>query len=130
MRRKALREDPTLDNLIAAARAMEMADRQAKTMEDATVIRVRTKSKSVSAVSESCGNKVNQRGKAKTKKDINKFIKSTEKTCFSCGGAWSHPVRRSCPAFGVECHSCGGKNHFAKLCKKRKGHKSCSRVRS
>ena len=30
MRRNALREDPTLDNLIAAARAMEMADRQAK----------------------------------------------------------------------------------------------------
>ena len=59
-----------------------MADRQAKTMEDANVMRVRTKSKSVSAVSESCVNKVSQRGKAKTKKDINKFIKSTEKNLF------------------------------------------------
>ena len=29
LRRKALREDPTLDKLIAAARAMEVADRQA-----------------------------------------------------------------------------------------------------
>ena len=96
-----------------------MADRQAKTMEDANVMRVCTKSKSVSAVSESCVNKVRQRGKAKTKKDINKF-KSTEKTCFSCGGAWPHPTRRSCPAFGVECHSCGGKNHYGKLCKKGK----------
>ena len=64
-------------------------------MEDANVVRVctnqikvRMKSKLVSAVSESCVNKVSQRGKAKTKKDINKFIKSTEKTCFSCGGAW------------------------------------------
>ena len=130
LRRKALREDPTLDNLIAAARAMEMADCQAKTMEDANVMRVRTKSKSVSAVSELCVNKVSQRGKAKTKKDINKF-KSTEKTCFSCGGAWPHPARRSCPAFGVECHSCGGKNHYAKLCKIGKDmHKSCNRVRS
>ena len=73
MRRKALREDPTLDNLRVAARAMETADRQAKTMEDANVMRARTKSKSVSAVSESCVNKVRQRGKAKTKKDINKF---------------------------------------------------------
>ena len=36
LRRKALREDPTLDNLIA--------DRQAKTMEDANVMRVCTKS--------------------------------------------------------------------------------------
>ena len=99
LRRKALRENPTLDNLIAAARAMEMADLQAKTMEDANVMRARTKSKSVCAVSESCVNKVSQRGKAKTKKDINKFIKNTEKSCFSCGGAWPHPTRRSCPAF-------------------------------
>ena len=97
-----------------------MADRQAKTMEDANVMRVCTKSESVSAVSESCVNKVSQRGKAKTKKDTNKFIKCTEKTCFSRGGAWPHPTRRSCPAFRVECHSCGGKNHYAKLCKKGK----------
>ena len=122
LRRKALREDPTLNNFIAAARAMEMADRQAKTMEDPNVMRVPTKSKSVSAVSESHVNKVSQRGKANTKKEINKFSKSTEKTCFSCGGARPHPTRRSCPAFRVECHSCGGKNHCVKLCKKRKGH--------
>ena len=74
LRRKASREDPTLDNLIAAARATEMADRQAKTMEDANVMRVRTKSKSVSAVSESCVNKVSQRGKAKTKKVQRKLV--------------------------------------------------------
>ena len=53
-------------------------------------------------------------------KDINKFIKGTEKTCLSCGGTWPHPTRRSCPAFRVECHSCGGKNHHAKLCRKGK----------
>ena len=55
--------------------------------------------------------------KLKQRKTLTNLF-STEKTCFSCGGAWPHPTRRSCPAFGVECHSCGGKNHYAKHVKK------------
>ena len=26
-----------------------------------------------------------------------------------------------CPAFGKECHRCGGKNHFEKMCRSSKG---------
>ncbi len=38
LRRKALREDLNLDNLLKAAQAMELADRQAKAMEDSAAV--------------------------------------------------------------------------------------------
>ena len=36
------------------------------------------------------------------------------KYCNFCGG--SHPPRQ-CPVWGKECHVCGTRNHFAKMCK-------------
>ena len=38
--------------------------------------------------------------------------------CDKCG--CSHG-RSDCPAFGKECHKCGGKNHFIKMCRSNKG---------
>lgn len=40
------------------------------------------------------------------------------KQCRNCGG--SH-ARRSCPAFGQQCHSCRKMNHWAKVCRSVKG---------
>jgi hypothetical protein len=34
--------------------------------------------------------------------------------CGRCGNA--HTRQQSCPATGIECHKCGRKNHFAKMC--------------
>ena len=39
------------------------------------------------------------------------------KMCYRCG--YSHGFNR-CPAIGNHCNNCGGRNHFAKVCKTRK----------
>ena len=45
LRRKALREDPSLTDLLSAARAMETADAQAKAMESPSMLKVSQQSK-------------------------------------------------------------------------------------
>ena len=35
--------------------------------------------------------------------------------CTYCGG-WHH-ARQKCPAAGVQCHKCGRRNHFARVCR-------------
>ncbi|MFY8166942.1 MAG: hypothetical protein ACOVJ8_10135, partial [Sediminibacterium sp.] len=40
------------------------------------------------------------------------------KDCFNCGGKWPH--EGVCPAKGKICDFCHGKNHFQKVCKKKK----------
>ena len=45
------------------------------------------------------------------------------RTCPGCGSRTSH-TRRACPAWDVECHQCGKRGHFAKVCKSGKGSKS------
>ncbi|KAK3787110.1 hypothetical protein RRG08_030273 [Elysia crispata] len=40
----------------------------------------------------------------------------TKSTCKFCGG--DHPfVKSKCPAYGRNCGNCGGRDHFAKVCK-------------
>ena len=38
--------------------------------------------------------------------------------CFGCGSSIQHP-RRKCPAFEINCHQCGKRGHFAKVCRSR-----------
>ena len=105
LRRKALREDPSLDNLLKAARAMELADYQATAMEgEPGVLKVGRQDPVVQS---------EDKGQSKPKE--------ADKLCFSCGGSWPHPKgRRSCPAYGLDCRKCGTKNHFARVCKNKK----------
>ena len=35
--------------------------------------------------------------------------------CSRCG--YKHTINQTCPAYGAECHGCGRKNHFAKVCR-------------
>jgi hypothetical protein len=44
---------------------------------------------------------------------------SKSKSCRYCGGR-QHEDKKSCPAYGKECHECGTSNHFASVCEKRK----------
>ena len=105
LRRKALREDLSLDNLLKAARAMELADHQAMAMEDESeVLKVRQHDPVV-----------------KSENQEQSKQKVVDKKCYSCGGSWPHlDGRRSCPAFGVDCRKCGVKNHFTRVCKSKK----------
>ena len=37
---------------------------------------------------------------------------------FQCGKCGSrHTRQQSCPAIGAECHKCGRRNHFARVCR-------------
>ena len=37
--------------------------------------------------------------------------------CYFCGGSNRHASRTECPAYDQNCHACGTKGHFAKVCK-------------
>ena len=51
---------------------------------------------------------------AATVETIEKRKSITNNSCGRCGGR--HP-RQSCPAIGAECHKCGLKNHFSRVCR-------------
>ena len=109
LRRKALREDPSLTDLLSAARAMKTADAQAKAMESPSILKVNQQSKgSKERVDEHLAN----RNEQKEQSDGGK------KECFNCGGSWPHSNgRKSCPAWSIDCRKCGKKNHYARKCK-------------
>ena len=80
------------------------------------------------------------RGRSQTRIPRNK-VTFRKKHCRGCGrsshaGAEDKPLNRAnCPALGKKCLECGGFNHFAKVCEKRKtrasfaasdGESSCS----
>ena len=105
LRRKALREDLTLTQLLEAARAMEMSEKQAKAMEG-TETEYKVDKVEIKRFGKGTGNY--------NKSDREK--KESEKVCFNCGGRWPH--ENKCPAFKQKCRSCGELNHFARQCKK------------
>lgn len=53
------------------------------------------------------------------KTDKTRGTKGNRKTCLFCGG--EHAFKKEkCPAWGTKCLNCGGRNHFAKVCRKSK----------
>ena len=117
LRRRALREDQTLDDLLKLARSMELSDKQACEIEHTD------KPESTNAV----------RAFKKKHRTVDKrkhFPKSPEsktptkkQTCRNCGGEYPH-VDRQCPAKGKTCHACKKQNHFSSVCRsKRKGNR-------
>ena len=53
------------------------------------------------------------------KTDKTRGPKGNRKTCLFCGG--EHAFKKEkCPAWGTKCLNCGGRNHFAKVCRKSK----------
>ncbi|KAK9700896.1 RNase H-like domain found in reverse transcriptase [Popillia japonica] len=62
----------------------------------------------------------NQQMQELSTETVNKI--SNARSCKFCGNLHSF-TKGACPAFGQVCRSCGGKNHFQKVCKKKKGKK-------
>nr|XP_006822924.1 PREDICTED: uncharacterized protein K02A2.6-like [Saccoglossus kowalevskii] len=89
LRRRALRENVSLKDILDAGRAFEISERQAKGIEDTD----------------------RERGQIKgpTRNDISK-------SCFRCGGIYPHKDT-PCPAYGKACKKCQKIGHFAKVCR-------------
>ena len=105
LRRKALRDDLDLQNLVAAARAIELSNKQAalikkKDQEDLNRLKK----------PEKYSNKLKYFDKQKEP--------DFQRKCFSCGDSWLHKNgKSSCPAFRHTCKKCGKHNHFESKCK-------------
>ena len=90
LRRKALTEDLSLANLVNAARAMEIADAQAKALQNPSILKVKQQSKD---------SKEREYPKDERVGRENQHNPSKNKECFNCGGPWPHTNgRKSCPA--------------------------------
>ena len=87
LRIKALQESPSLSQLLAMGRSMEISAMQAKEMENRETVYATSHKKKM----------------------------DTKKSCFKCGGEFPH--KDKCPALGKTCNKCGKKNHFANMCK-------------
>lgn len=121
LRRCALREDLSLNDLPKLARSIEISDRQASEIEK----------------SDRSENDVNA---IKKRRNAPKFLEKKHRTphhkdartndkCYFCGGSYPHRNGR-CPARGKTCNSCAKHDHFASVCQsKKKPHASSKSIK-
>ena len=98
LRKKALQQSMSLDELLSFARSLEISESQAREMSQ--------NKESVNAM------------KTEEKKEeyrIKKNNEKSEKKCFRCGMKWPHD--NNCPAIGKKCKRCNGLNHFQQMCR-------------
>ena len=100
LRRRALRQETTLKELLDHARAAELAEVQASSIE---------KSGTSTSTSESVNKVIHNKNVRKPKQSNDK-----SKDCYFCGG--SYPHSGSCPARNKKCNYCKKTGHFEKCC--------------
>ena len=117
LRRRALRDDLSLDKLVAAARALELSETQAATVEgrDRHVNAVRPHTPVDRGRQRSHGHGRSQsRRPAPSRQLTGDNVKRN--TCDNCGYELPHKSRE-CPARGKSCTSCNKVGHFASVCR-------------
>ena len=139
LRRRALRDDFSLEQTLAEARSLELSEQRAQEME--TGAQARSLLQEGTAYSAFRGNR--GRSRFRTNRGISRGQSGPRRgqsqsgpaqfshanrdsyvqrgrgngrsNCHYCGGIFSQNHR--CPARGKKCRSCGKLNHFAKVCK-------------
>lgn len=119
LRRRALREDLLLKDLLDYGRALEVSEKQARGIEDReessssheTVKKIQSKPETADST---------RRGPKKTTKPQRRHEK-VDKTCYRCGGSFPHPD--SCPAKDKTCRKCQKVGHYARVCKSKESKK-------
>ena len=117
LRRRALRDDLSLDKLVAAARALELSETQAATVEgrDRHVNAVRPHTPADRGRQRSHGHGRSQsRRPAPSRQLTGDNVKRN--TCDNCGYELTHKSKE-CPARGKSCTSCNKVGHFASVCR-------------
>lgn len=112
--RMQLNKDLTLTKAITMARQSEEIKRQqtdlrgesskGKTAMDAVHVR------------KSQPNKFRSREQKQFKPRKPQLTKQENKTCFKCGKTQMHPAAQ-CPAKNAECHNCGKRGHYGRVCR-------------
>lgn len=126
LRRKALREQLDLKNILTYGKTLEKSDLSARKLEQVE--------KHETATSETTnhiefnkrqygqsGNQHNQRPRqnkgARHPQNNTKPQQPSKQLCRNCGGTYPHQNGKyNCPAHGKECHNCRKIGHFAKYC--------------
>ena len=109
LRRKALREDMKLEDILAYARTQEATDQAVSQLEkDMGHSSVHDSENPINAVRQ---HKLDTYG-GKSKPHET----TTKKTCFHCGDKFQAGHIRNCKAKGKVCAACGKLNHFAMVC--------------
>ena len=108
LRRKALRDEPSLDDLIKAARALEISETQASQIESS--------SSETNAVTR---RRFRPRNQQQQQQQPVKMEKRKNTKCRNCGKDYPHKNSK-CPAEGKSCNFCHKKNHFESVCRAKK----------
>ena len=131
VRDKGLSEpDLSLDNLLKFGRTLEATAMQARAMSlGHEQPRSQTSMQSGSRYPDkAAGNKLQQhfrrktygahtaKAKVKNKEGVEKNKNRNIKVCPGCGGHHQERRETSCKAWGAECVSCHGRNHFSSVC--------------
>ncbi len=137
LRRRALREDLALQDILKFARAQEVSEEQAQTVEQNA--RSSNRTSNTNAVRHRGSQDHTNRGHGGARRKLTsgsahgdntrpprsdshaaKQKQSSgqkSKTCFRCGGAYPHSGE--CKAVGKKCRNCGKLNHFQSVCLKK-----------
>ena len=121
LRRRALRDNPTLKELLDAGRAEERSQAQAKTVEKQqsfqdinAITSARDKDNPSRRDTKKFQNQRQSPSNTRYQQHHSKNLGQPE-TCRNCGGVYPHI--KDCPAKGKECHSCKKIGHFSKVCR-------------
>ncbi|XP_006824607.1 uncharacterized protein LOC102801657 [Saccoglossus kowalevskii] len=120
LRRRALRENLSLKDILDAGRAFEISERQAKGIEDTDRVDHISEIKHVSKKFNRNRKKTWLNSKSGERSGQSQFKGPTgndiSKSCFRCGGIYPHKDT-PCPARGKACKKFQKIGHFAKVCR-------------
>lgn len=108
LRRYAMRDNPSLQQLITQAKIYEVTEIQIKQMEN------QNNGESVNRMKTSY-----KQHPSKNKSYDKDNSKNTNKKCMNCGNNWHMEGRKTCPAININCYHCTKKGHFASVCFKK-----------